>query len=980
MRLRAWATFLPVLGWLWLGLGPGPVPGIAQDDDRLVRGTEALSPAEEEARLRVPDGFSIGIFASEPMINKPVNLAFDAKGRLWVSSTVEYPMAAERARWEDELGSRVRGSRDAIKVLEDNDGDGKADRVTDFADGLNIPTGVLPWTRPGDAAGCIAWSIPNIWYFGDRDGDGRCDTREPLFGPLGYERDTHGMCSSFRLGRDGWVYATHGFSNVSRFRVRPENLRGARPGDPGTELDLHSGSVFRFLPDGSRIEAWSWGQVNPFGLAWDRRGQLYSADCHSAPVYQLLRGAHYPSFGKPHDGLGFGPAMCSHSHGSTGICGIVFLDDGRWGAAWNDRIFLGNVVTSRVNHDRIEWRGSTPVAVEQPDLIVSGDPWFRPVDLQWGPDGDLFVADFYNRIIGHYEVPLDHPGRDRERGRIWRLRFHGRAGPRPGGEPRGAVTEGNALERLESGSPHERREAAALLQSSPRPEAVEPLLGCLLSTPAPDSHLIHALKLSLREHLSLPGAFAALGGIDPVRKRALLPVALAVEGPAASAFLLDRLRDGMVDGDPDRLAILRHLGRHGDEAATAGAVGWARASGDPSPEIQAGRLAALHEGRLEREGPALTPELNAWAVDLARALLPTGNADPVSDWLAETGPEASGREPAWILQERMAESGETIQVLSSLRRGEARAEQRTGTLRSREFPAPPALDFWLCGHRGPPGAPAHSLNRVRLVQIATGAVIASAFPPRSDTAVRVTWDLAGVAGEPVRLEIVDGDAGGAFAWLAIGGIKPEVLRVESFAGSEARDRGLGILAGLLRHTAPPDLREALSAWLPSHPAAPPAPVDPARRAELDRLIAARVAEFAAAKPDPDRGADLFRTHCAACHRIGGEGGLVGPQLDGIGRRGLERLCEDILDPNRQMDVHFHLQAITLGDGRVVGGFVRDETDRVLRILDASGKEHAVAKPDVVARQVNPVSLMPANFGEVLDPGAFRDLVGWLIGR
>ncbi|MDB6005568.1 MAG: Cytochrome c, partial [Prosthecobacter sp.] len=377
---------------------------------RLVRETDALTPEQERTGLHVPPGFTVQLFASEPMINKPINMAFDARGRLWVSSTVEYPYAADKSRWSDPQGTQVKDSRDAIKILEDTDGDGKADKVIDFAGGLNIPTGVLPWHKPEHKAGCIAWSIPNIWYFADTDGDDKADHREILFGPLGYEKDTHGMCSSFRLGLDGWVYATHGFNNTSHLKAKD-----------GSTLELHSGNVFRFKPDGSHVEIWTHGQVNPFGLCWDRYGNLYSADCHSSPIYQLIRGACYPGFGRPHDGLGFAPVMCEHSHGSTGICGPVYIDGGVWGPEWEDHMLVGNCVSSRVNHDRVVFNGSTPKAHEESDFISSDDPWFRPVDLQLGPDDALYIADFYNKIIGHYEVPLDHPGRDKERGRIWRL-------------------------------------------------------------------------------------------------------------------------------------------------------------------------------------------------------------------------------------------------------------------------------------------------------------------------------------------------------------------------------------------------------------------------------------------------------------------------------------------------------------------------------------------------------------------------------
>ena len=179
-------------------------------------------------------------------------------------------------------------------------------------------------------------------------------------------------------------------------------------------ITMNSGNTYRMRPDGSHAEYFTHGQVNPFGLAFDPLGNLYSCDCHSRPVYQLLRGAYYPSFGKPDDGLGFGPEMVTHDHGSTGIAGISYYAADQFPEAYRGTVFIGNVVTNRINHDRIEWHGSTPKAIEQPDFVWSEDNWFRPVDIELGPDGALYVADFYNRIIGHYEVPLTHPGRDRD--------------------------------------------------------------------------------------------------------------------------------------------------------------------------------------------------------------------------------------------------------------------------------------------------------------------------------------------------------------------------------------------------------------------------------------------------------------------------------------------------------------------------------------------------------------------------------------
>ena len=384
-----------------------PAGGTAQEDPFAagVRPTAPLPPREQREAFHLPEGFEIELVASEPEIAKPMNLAFDVRGRLWVSDSVEYPYAAPAGR----------PGRDAIRVIDDSDGDGRLDRVSLFADGLNIPIGLYPWRN-----GVVAWSIPNIWWIEDADGDGRADRKEVLYGPLGYERDTHGMSSSFNRGFDGWLYVTHGFNNHTTLR-----------GGDGHEIRMHSGNVWRGRMDGSRVEHVAFGQVNPFGMAQDPLGDLYTSDCHSMPAWLILRGAFYPSFGKPHDGLGFCPPILAHGHGSTALDGVVHQSGGQWPAEYRDNLFIGNVMTSRVNRDALVEKGAGKQARKMPDFVRCDDPWFRPVHMKFGPDGALYIADFYNRIIGHYEVPLDHPGRDRRRGRIWRVSYTGE-GPAPG--------------------------------------------------------------------------------------------------------------------------------------------------------------------------------------------------------------------------------------------------------------------------------------------------------------------------------------------------------------------------------------------------------------------------------------------------------------------------------------------------------------------------------------------------------------------
>src|SRR6516225_7715440 len=278
-----------------------PVPAQVKEKPKWppsphIAATDPLRPEEQIKKIKLPPGFELQLVAADPDIRKPININFDAAGRLWITETIEYPFPAKAG-----------AERDAVKILEDFGPDGKARKITTFADGLNIPIGVLPLK---DSA--LVYSIPNIYQLTDTKGSGRADRREVFIGSIGV-RDTHGMTSAFTWGFDGWIYACHGYANTSTVKA----------GD-GSAVTMNSGNTYRFKPDGSHIEQYTWGQVNPFGLAFDPLGNLYSADCHSQPIYQLLRGAYYPSFGKPHDGLGFGPEMLTEYKDSTAIAGIVY--------------------------------------------------------------------------------------------------------------------------------------------------------------------------------------------------------------------------------------------------------------------------------------------------------------------------------------------------------------------------------------------------------------------------------------------------------------------------------------------------------------------------------------------------------------------------------------------------------------------------------------------------------------------------------
>ena len=1021
----------------------------------LVRPTDPLTAAEEQTKLKVPDGFKVQLFASEPMINKPINLAFDEKGRLWVTSNTEYPFPAAKERWEDPTGTRVKDSRDAIKILEDTNGDGAADKVTDFADGLNVPIGVLPYGQ-----GCIAWSIPNIWYFADTDGDGKCDKRTILFGPLGYENDTHGNIASLRLAPDGWVYATHGFANKSHFEVLPENLHGRKVGDPGTTLDLQSGSVFRFKPDGSAVEIWSRGQVNPFGMCWDSWGNIYTADCHSNPLTQNIRGAYYPSFGKPDDGLGFGPVLCPHDHNSTGLCAVVLLERGRWGEAYDEHILVGNVVTSRINQDFLKFTGATPLAIEQPDFLVSEDPWFRPVDMQLGPDHALYVADFYNKIIGHYEVDRKHPGRDRERGRIWKIVKEGAKTP---AELTAEQKEAAAYRWTERGvgwatigdistaikSAKFRRIIFEYVIGHPRADLGGIIASALKNIDPLDVSLRHTMRIAMRNCLALPNALQAvtLNAADEAAGT-LSEIASVIGGidtPEASEWQLAYL----MKHPPDREALVASLAGIARRLPEARQKDLAELVQKQFPEddtVQLDLLQRLLSG-LGQRGVGPTPEVVKWGEGLAGRLLKGLQGAATGGWTGDIG--------TFGMEERNDSEGKSIHVLSSLPPGEG----KTGTLSTPIFASPAKLTFWLCGHNGMPEQPDGKKNFVRLVQAATGAELQRAYPARTDIAQRISWDLSAQAGQPVRLEITDGDSGSAYAWLALGRLSPEVAPIalpsatsqwqplaeltaalkisalagplaEAFARPDLNDPARNAIAQALQQfpdqktllvnlfkTVPSrhqrvlaqslastkegahQLIELAPARLLTEPALAqkltalnePALAEkiaaktkdlPPLGAEVDALLAKRLKGFQAAQVagtvKAEAGKQVFVTNCAICHQIAGEGKIVGPQLEGAKNRGAERLCEDILDPNRAVDPVFHLHIVKMKDATVIAGLQRREEGATLVFADAAGQEYSVEKGQISENSETHLSLMPAVFGESIPEADFYNLLAYLL--
>lgn len=1147
----------------------------AGDEDLFqanVRTTEPLAAEEQLKLFHVPPGFEVQLVAAEPELQKPMNLAFDGQGRVWVSGSIEYPYAAAGT------------GRDAIKVLDGFNDAGRATRVTTFADGLNIPIGLYPYRE-----GVVAYSISQLEYFGDTDGDGRAEQRNVLYGPLDRPVDTHGMQNAFRRGADGWLYVNHGFANQTTVR-----------GSDGSQISMHSGNVYRVRLDGSRVEQYTWGQVNPFGSDWTADGDLVTADCHSKPLTLLLPGGYYQSFGKPDDGLGFAPELMNHHHRSTGLAGVAYYGGGTWPAEYERNLFLCNVVTSRVHRDLLAFDGATAKAVEQPDFVTCDDPWFRPVDVRFGPDGALYIADFYNRIIGHYEVPLEHPGRDRHRGRVWRVVYRGTSesplrvvAPNLATAPLGELIEalanpqsvvqqmaadqlsdrmgeaaiaslrplaqattdaaGSASQRLwarwvlfrlqaltlselysaladesqlarmhglrlagemptydeqlsqllihhlQHADANVRRVAATALGRHPASSQVAPLLHLAADAHERDPALHHSTQIALRNHLQQADVmqFVRQHSWTPDESRDLARISRAVKTPAAAELILDYLQQAKLPVD-ELGGLLRHVARYLPAHRAAEIPQIARRHAGDDPELSVSLLRAARQNAVTGTASS-TAELTQWGAELV-ARMTSVLSQAENDW------RVAGDDQAWGFESRRCAAGSDITFLSSLPGG----EQSRSVLISRPFTLPDRLSFDLCGHRGnpatvavPPGDQASLTDVVQgdcyvaLRLLEPNRVVRRAYPPRNDVAQRVDWDLQEFAGQVATIELVDQLNDVAYAWLAVAEFEPAVVSLPthdprilsrwqqlsaeliadlpladqrerlalwardgwSWDSRAAAARSLSQLANqpvgqvaaelivdrtllsahrsalaaavadgdlaaideLLRRTFQqvPQARQELlarqlaasqdgakllveaieagaaSGLLLQRPrvremvlVAADADLDervqrilatvPPEDVQLQRLIDETTRGFVAPAGPPERGAQVFAKTCSACHQAKGQGTVVGPQLDGIGNRGLQRVAEDLLAPYRNVDAAFRTTIIALKDGRVVAGWVRDRTDDRWVVVNSEGKTVEVDPRAIEESHVSPQSIMPDNFGQTLTQDERTDLLAFLL--
>ncbi len=403
----------------------------------------ALSPQEAIQKMKVPEGFSVELVASEPDMVNPIGMTFDERGRIWITESLEYP------RSEPGKG------RDRVKVLEDTDGDGRADKFTIFAEGLNIPSGIAV----GHGGVWVA-NAPDILFLQDTDGDGKADKTQVVVSGFG-RADTHELPNSLTWGPDGYLYGLNGVFNPCKVTHRGKTYE-------------FTCALFRIHPKTWDFELFAEGTSNPWGVAWDPEGNAFLSACVIDHLWHLSETGYYHRQGGPYPPFTWKiESIVKHKHQKAAYCGIHYFDSDAYPEAFRDKLYMGNIHGNCINVDRLTRNGSTYEGHGEPDFLVANDAWFMPVVQKTGPDGCLYILDWYDRYHCYQDARRDPQGIDRLKGRLYRVRY--KESPRAAPFDLTKETDEQLVARLRSPNVLYRDLAQRLLVERAKPET-RPLL------------------------------------------------------------------------------------------------------------------------------------------------------------------------------------------------------------------------------------------------------------------------------------------------------------------------------------------------------------------------------------------------------------------------------------------------------------------------------------------------------------------------
>ena len=971
--------------------------GLAQN------GLRDIPDSSVEAQLKafqLPEGAKINLFASEPMINKPLHMNWDARGRLWVVGSSMYPQIEPG---QDEV--------DKLFVIEDTDGDGEADQSTIFADDLHIPSAVLP----GDG-GVYVVNSTELIFLEDTDEDGKADRRTVVLSGFGTE-DTHHLVHTLKWGPEGMMW----FNQSIYIHSHVETAYGIRR--------MLGGGMWHFRPETRRLEPFMLGLVNPWGHAIDEWGQSFLTDGAGGEGINFVfpRSVFKTSPGASRTLSGLNPGQPKH-------CGLEIASGSHVPKDWVGTLMAPDFRGHRINRFQLSENGTagyTSTQVE--DVVSSTHRAFRPIDVKMGPDGAIYIADWYNPIIQHGEVDFRDPRRDHQHGRIWRITFEDRSVPQRvnfsekteeelarmvgpvGWESQMAVVElrerdpdkaiegirtayGNrdharedrlddahfvmasqAVNRFQEewaidlarNAPEPRTRAAALralyyeaastpeakkvaeeaiTDAHPRvrlwavsvlaqldhPDTVKIALGALEGIDSPDDFLDFAVWSICREHQGRWVPKVSSG--NPFDNlRQLLFAARAINRPVGLPLILAALQSGDLSDDQEIAEVADFVARVGNPQQLEELFASALAE-DSSPGHRQGALQAMIDA------------------DRLRKLQPAGDKSRLDRFLQTEDPAIFSRAAAlaglWKL-----ESSRPMLERTFLAEGEKPEKVRA------------AVDG-LIGLGGPPTA-------AFLAKVANDE--SASYRLRSLAVIGRTRQNP-EAGARLAVAVLSSSPSGndpygifdAFLATRQGPAAFAKVLNEAGPGSLPQEVALaGVQKASSAATKPEGLVKALQKAADLKP----------MKTQLTPEEMERMMSLVAEKGDPHRGETIYRRatlQCMVCHAIGGAGGVIGPDMVSIGSSApVDYLVESLLEPSKKIKEGYHTTLVTMKNGSAFAGAIAREDANEIVIRDAVGKENRIPKSEVASNQVSPVSLMPPGLTAQLREDEFVDLVRFL---
>ena len=973
---------------------------------------QRLPPEQAAAGFAVPNGFQVRVFAHEPDVQNPIAMAWDGRGRLWIAENYTY--AESQRRFEFAL-------RDRILIFDDREGDGRADTRHVFTDDLQLLSSIeLGYD------GVWALCPPRLLFIPDRNRDDVPDgPAVTLLDGFDVPRENyHTFANGLRWGPDGWLYGRCGASSMGRVGV---------PGTPDERRVPIHGGIWRYHPRHRTFEVLCHGTTNPWGHDWNDVGEAFFINTVNGHLWHVIPGAH---FRRPHtidpnpraydtidthadhyhwdnrqDWTDSRSATGEHDElggGHAHIGASIYLGD-NWPEAYHGRMLTLNLHGRRVNVDRLERKGSGYVGRHEPDILRAADPWFRGLELGYGPDGGVYILDWSDAGECH-----EHNGVHRTSGRIYKVTW-GDAQRIDVGDM--ATADQTALVQQHR---HEnewwvrqarveltRRFVAGNDLSAATSQLRELFdrsddivlrlraLWSLWTIDAVDTGSLLRLLESDNEHLRVWGIrlitdrwpldtiYGPLDGVEPTPDPEVLArfttmarddpspfVRLALASTLQRVPLADRpqlaaplLAHG-ADADDHNLPLMLWYGlmpvAEADPAALATLVEDARI-----PVVRRHITRRLAESLEESPAPVNRLVELAAATDdrqLQRDVI-GGLADGLAGWQRATPPAAWSELEARLNKSADSELRNQVRALTALF-GDGRAldelrhlalddgvdlNLRKSALATLIQQQPPDLRE-VC----------EKLLAVRFLNTVAARGLAQFDDPAIGAMLARSYGRFHPSERPAVIEALVSRQ--AFVSALLDQIQAGKIPRSDLSAAQARQvRSLGNAGLTVR------LREV---WGDVNDSSDEA------RALIQQWKSRLTSEvFAAA--DTGRGRAVYSRFCANCHRLHSQGGVIGPDLTGAGRHNLDYLLGNIITPSDVVPAEYRISVVALQDGRVLNGVIVTSTERTITLQTPTDRS-TIDRTSIVEIRPSTLSLMPDGLLKTISDEQFRDLLAYLM--